>query len=63
MPRGMRLFGWSFIAAGCVLFWVASRETASRPESGHVIMGVFFGMLHLAYGVYLYFTEPRGDQA
>jgi hypothetical protein len=63
MPRGMRLFGWFFIAAGCALFWLASRETALRPEWGYAIMGVFFGLLHLAYGVYLYFTEPRGDDA
>ena len=63
MPRGMRLFGWLFIAAGCSLFWLASRETALRPEWGYAIMGAFFGLLHLAYGVYLYFTEPRGDDA
>jgi hypothetical protein len=63
MPRGMRLFGWLFIAAGCSSFWLASRETALRPEWGHAIMGAYFGLLHLAYGVYLYFTEPRGNQA
>ena len=63
MPRGMRLFGWIFIAAGCGLFWLASVHGAPRPECGHLIMGLFFGLLHLAYGVYLRFTEPRRADA
>jgi hypothetical protein len=63
MPRGMRLFGWIFIAAGCALFWLASVHDMPQPECGHIIMGAFFGLLHLAYGVYLRFTEPRGDDA
>jgi hypothetical protein len=25
-------------------------------------MGFFFGLLHLAYGVYLYFTEKRRNE-
>jgi hypothetical protein len=58
MPRGMKLFGWSFILGGCALFWI----TFSRPptfRTGHALMGAFFGALHLAYGVYLHFTEKK----
>jgi hypothetical protein len=28
----------------------------------HGIMGFFFGVLHLAYGIYIYFTEQRRDE-
>jgi hypothetical protein len=58
--RGMRLFGYVLIAGGCGGLLVAVR---SNPPSfllnGWFVMGFFFGLLHLAYGVYLYFTEPR----
>jgi len=26
-------------------------------------MGIYFGVLHLAYGAYLYFTEQRKHEA
>ena len=29
----------------------------------HGVMGAFFGALHLAYGIYLYFTERPGNEA
>jgi hypothetical protein len=60
MPRGMKLFGWIFILGGCGLFWLGIAQNGQRPECGHGIMGLFFGLFHLAYGVYLYFTESRG---
>jgi hypothetical protein len=28
-------------------------------EIAHYLMGVFFGVLHLGYGIYLYFTERK----
>ena len=59
MPRGMRLFGWAFIIGGCGLFAVGVPEWARPLDYAHGIMGCFFGGLHLAYGVYLYFTEHR----
>jgi hypothetical protein len=35
----------------------------ARPlDYAHGIMGFFFGGLHLAYGVYLYFTERRTSE-
>ncbi len=59
MPRGVKLFGWILILGGlsCVLISPASPQT--WIGLGHGLMGAFFGVLHLAYGVYLYFTESR----
>lgn len=58
MPRGMKLFGWGFLVGGAVIgSWTAYRVPAARELHG--VMGVFFGGLHLAYGIYLYFTEQR----
>ncbi len=58
MPRGMKLFGWMFVLGGCALFWLPfSRPPTAR--TGHALMGLFFGALHLAYGIYLHFTEKR----
>ena len=59
MPRGMRLFGWAFIIGGCGLFAAGVPNWARPLDYAHGIMGGFFGGLHLAYGVYLYFTERR----
>ena len=63
MQRGIKLLGWLFILCGCAL--MATRCPAGSPLSlgaGHQVMGVVFGGLHLAYGIYLYFTEPRRNQ-
>jgi hypothetical protein len=69
MPRGIRLFAWLFIIAACVhLLLVVSPagEPGSAIEkglnSGHAAMGLSFGMLQLAYGVYLYFTEKSRNE-
>jgi len=61
MPRGMRLFGWAFVVAGSGLLVVMALMPFDL--SPHAIMGFFFGLLHLAYGVYLYFTEQRRNPA
>jgi len=58
MVRSIRWFAWLFIlgAIGLVLM----RQTTSsslQPWAGNVVMGFFFGFLHLIYGVYLYLTE------
>jgi hypothetical protein len=65
MPRGIRLFGWGFLVAGVGIIWLAARDSSRFTELGcqHVMMGVLFGASHLAYGVYLYFTEPRKNEA
>lgn len=58
VQRGIRLLGWIFIVGGCVgvaaVFYCPSFP---KVEAGHYVMGSFFGLLHLAYGIYLYFTE------
>jgi len=62
MPRGMRLFGWTFVVAGCALFAVGIPDQLQRVDAAYGIMGVFFGAMHLAYGVYLYFTEQHRNE-
>lgn len=61
MTRGMQLFGWLIIAGGCATFLVGAPPQSQMPLAGYGIMGGFFGVLHIAYGVYLYFTEKRGS--
>jgi hypothetical protein len=63
MPRGMKVFGWAFIVSGCGLFAAGIPDCASPLDYAHGVMGLSFGGLHLAYGVYLYFTEHRRDEA
>jgi hypothetical protein len=63
MPRGMKLFGWGFILAGCgaaVRFMLSAGST--RWPLAHLLMGFSFGGLHLGYGVYLYFTERKKSE-
>jgi len=63
MARGIKLLGWLFILCGCA--FMASRcytGTSLTMADGHKVMGSIFGGLHLAYGVYLYFTEPRRNE-
>ena len=63
MHRGIKLLGWIFIICGCAL--MAARCQPTTPISslnGHYLMGGVFGGLHLAYGVYLYFTEQRRNE-
>jgi hypothetical protein len=62
MPRGMRLFGWAFILGGCAMFAAGVTFGLTAVGWAHGIMGFFFGGLHLAYGVYLYFTEQRRNE-
>lgn len=64
MPRGIKLLGWLFILASCaVAAALAFRAVPRSTASGHLLMGAFFGGLHLFYGVYLYFTEDRKNEA
>ena len=61
-PRGLRFFGWAFVIGGCAtfVFWVMMGFHTVRPQqTGHVLMGFFFGVLHLAYGAYLSATERK----
>ena len=58
MTRGMRLLGLVFIGSG--IGFMAARGFAGPTvvlTGSHAIMGAGFGGLHLAFGLYLYFTE------
>jgi len=64
MPRGVRLFGWGFVIAGFILlgWWIARAFLGWTDVPPYLLMGVIFGASHLAYGIYLYFTEPRKNE-
>jgi multisubunit Na+/H+ antiporter MnhB subunit len=64
MTRGIKLVGWIFIVCGCAL--MISRCFAGAPlalRQGHLVMGAVFGGVHLAYGLYLRFTEKGSPPA
>lgn len=64
MPRGIRLFGWGFVLAGLgLLAAMAWTNLSASGVSPHVLMGIIFGGSHLAYGVYLYYTEQGKNEA
>jgi len=67
MPRGIKWLGWLFILGSLsylsslvfAQFWI----TGTAFDHLNLSMGAAFGGLHLAYGIYLYFTEPRKNVA
>ena len=62
MSRGVRWFGWIYILlVPCVL--IALLIIQPVYVNPHWVMGFFFGVLHLAYGAYLFFTEKPNDVA
>ena len=60
MRRGIRLFGGLLVllALGLGGFFLYGGPPAAGPQA-HLWMGALFGGPHLAYGIYLYFTEPK----
>ena len=58
MPRGVRWLGWIFIVTGTVLL---TRLSLGEPRHvlPNLVMGGIFGGFHLAYGIYLHFTEQK----
>ena len=62
MPRGMKLFGWLFIAASCGAGVYLHSSGPASIMTAHKMMGATFGGLHVIYGVYLLFTEPRMEE-
>ena len=72
ISRGMKCFSWVFIGLAAVtasiLCLLNATPSLAFPPSKIVItanwlMGFFFGVLHLAYGAYLYLTEKRKNAA
>jgi len=63
MPRGIRLFGWGFLAAGLIILglMISNALWIVALDCPNFVMGVVFGGFHLAYGVYLYFTERKNE--
>lgn len=63
MPRGVKRFGWLLLALGgtllALLVILALSGANFDARLNHLLMGFFFGALHLAYGAYLYVTEQR----
>jgi hypothetical protein len=60
MERGIKWLGWVFIiVAFLLMIIVAANGRLLRPAAANWVMGLTFGGLHLACGVYLYFTERR----
>lgn len=64
VERGIRLLGWAFVAGGIAAFLIGlAKPEWETGEGAHYVMGLFFGVLHLAYGTYLYFTEPKATKS
>jgi len=60
VQRGIRLFGSLFVLTGCgALLLAPSWPELQTTKGAHWLMGVFFGVFHIGYGIYLYFTEKK----
>ena len=63
MVRGIKLLGWLFLMFGLALGGASFLWTGllSLGVGNFLMMGVFGG-LHLAYGIYLFFSEQHGNE-
>lgn len=61
ISRGIRILGWGYVFIGCLLLvkLICAKQFPLQP---HLLMAGVFGGLHLACGIYLYFTEKRGNE-
>lgn len=59
--RGVKWFGWVYILLAPIV--IVFLTIIDRSVNGHLLMGFFFGVLHLIYGAYLYLTEKRKNVA
>jgi hypothetical protein len=62
ISRGIRILGWIYGLIGCLLLAILIYR-GQDYFSPHWLMGGIFGGLHLACGIYLYFTEKRGNES
>lgn len=62
ISRGVRILGWAYVTIGCVLLAkvICAQRIGLQP---HLLMAGVFGGLHLACGVYLYFSEKGKNAA
>lgn len=62
MRRGIRLFGglMALLSLGLGGYFLWAGPPAAGAQA-HLWMGALFGAPHLAYGIYLYFTEQQGS--
>ena len=63
MPRGMKWFGWIYIGFSSAILCFSAAGKTDVTFNAHWVMGFFFGVLHLAYGAYLYVTERKNPVA
>jgi hypothetical protein len=63
MPRIVRLFGLLFIVCSCGLLCAFRLVWQDSDPNPQIVMGFFFGGLHLACGAYLYLTEKGKNAA
>ena len=60
MPRGIRWLGWVFLTASAMLPALLDPQARSGPggfAAANAMMGLGFGGIHLAYGLYLRITQ------
>ncbi|HWN96482.1 MAG TPA: hypothetical protein VNT99_15745 [Methylomirabilota bacterium] len=58
-PRGIGLFGRTLVLLGCALLFAYYLVPGDVTVAAHYVMGSVFGVLHLLYGFYLYFSERK----
>jgi hypothetical protein len=58
-PRGIGLFGRILVLLGCGLSFGWFLAPGDANHSAHYAMAGIFGLLHLVYGTYLYFSERK----
>lgn len=63
MPRIVRWFGLLFILCSCGLLFAYRIIWKNSDPNPQMVMGFFFGILHLACGAYLYVTEKGKNAA
>lgn len=63
--RGIKVLGCLFVLCGAFLTVAEALwpRQSFDPAAPHLIMGLTFGGLHLASGIYLYFSEQRKNAA
>lgn len=60
MSRGIKVFGWLYIVGGtAALLALTANDGGPEFRYIHPTMGLIFGGPHLAYGIYLHFTEKK----